>query len=67
MKRAPAPTPREAHVGQVMAYPSELTTADIDAMKRASDRASRTLNAAATRAWLQSEVAAVVAAPGADA
>lgn len=44
-----------------------LTTADIDAMKRASDRASRTLNAAATRAWLQSEVAAVVAAPGADA
>ncbi len=44
-----------------------LTTADIDVMKQASDRASRQFNAAATRTWLQAEVAAVLAGAGAGA
>ena len=38
-----------------------LTRSDIEVMKHASDRASRLFNAAATRAWLQAEVAAVLA------
>lgn len=31
---APAPPPREVHVGADIAYPSELTTADIDHLRR---------------------------------
>ena len=34
LKRAPTPTPREVHVGEVMAYPSELTAADVDHLRR---------------------------------
>src|SRR5687768_6656425 len=34
LRRAPTPTPREVHVGQVMAYPSELTAADVDHLRR---------------------------------
>lgn len=34
LRRAPAPTPREVHVGQAMAYPSELTAADIAHLRR---------------------------------
>lgn len=37
-----------------------LTPEDIDAMKQASDRASRRFNASVTRAWLQSEIARVL-------
>jgi hypothetical protein len=34
LPRAAAPTPREVHVGQAMAYPSELTAADIAYLRR---------------------------------
>lgn len=44
-----------------------LTHADIEAMKHASDRASRRFNAASTRSWLQAEVASVLASAGVGA
>lgn len=44
-----------------------LTHADIEAMKHASDRASRRFNAAATQSWLQAEVAAVLDSAGVGA
>jgi hypothetical protein len=34
LPRAPTPAPREVHVGQKIAYPSELTAADIDYLRR---------------------------------
>lgn len=43
---------------------ARLTRSDIEAMKHASGRASRRFNATATRAWLQAEVAAVLARVG---
>jgi len=34
LPRAPAPAPREAHVGRDMAYPSELVVADVEHLRR---------------------------------
>jgi hypothetical protein len=34
LPRAPAPAPREVHVGREMAYPSELAAADIEHLRR---------------------------------
>jgi hypothetical protein len=34
LPHAPAPAPREVHVGREMAYPSELAAADIEHLRR---------------------------------